>query len=223
MTESASTPQSQVVEAWREDRYGVVLLLITAIGLLTPITEVRSATLLGALAMSAVVVRVARKSDPPPLVRNALIAAAGFVAVAALLGSWFDSSRGRAWVMVAVGLILSSAPILILRDIVTRRVVTAQSIIGAICVYVLFGLVFAFWYAAIDSFPGTSVFAEGEVDPGSHLYFSFVTLTTLGYGDLTPVGYLPRTLTVFEALIGQIFLVTLVARLVTMLGYERSS
>jgi voltage-gated potassium channel len=53
-----------------------------------------------------------------------------------------------------------------------------------------------------------------------YLYFSFVTLTTLGFGDLSPHVGLPQALTVFEALLGQVFLVTMVARLVTLWGRQ---
>lgn len=221
MSQPEPPQQDAMIEAWREDRYGLVLFLLVLVALLSPLTGIRSATILGALAMAAVVARIAKKSKPPPFMRKVLMAGAWLMVLAAVFATVLDEARVRSLVMVVIGVVLSAAPILILRDIVNRPSVSTQSIIGAISVYVLFGIVFAFWYVAVDNFPNTDVFAEGEVGPGTHIYFSYVTLTTLGYGDLSPVGYVPRALVVFESLLGQIFLVTLVARLVTMLGVTR--
>jgi Ion channel len=82
---------------------------------------------------------------------------------------------------------------------------------------VLIGLLFAFLYLAVDELRDAPFFAQpGQHDQGEFLYFSFVALTTLGFGDLSPSEGLPQALTVLEALIGSIFLVTLVARLVTL-------
>ena len=64
---------------------------------------------------------------------------------------------------------------------------------------------------------GNSFFAQpGQHGPADFAYFSYITMATVGYGDLTPATGLPRTNAVLEALIGQIFLVVLVARLVGM-------
>ena len=89
--------------------------------------------------------------------------------------------------------------------------------LGALCSYVLLGLLFAFVYLAVSEFRDAPFFAQpGPHGQSEYLYFSFVALTTLGFGDLSPDVGLPQALTVLEALLGQIFLVTLVARLVTL-------
>ena len=91
-----------------------------------------------------------------------------------------------------------------------------QSIYGALSAYLIIGVAFASFFAAIDHLSGGHFFARGE--PGStqtFQYFSFTTLTTLGYGDFTAAGNLGRAVADLEALTGQIFLVTLVAFLVT--------
>ena len=81
----------------------------------------------------------------------------------------------------------------------------------------LVGLLFAFVYLAVSDLREASFFVqEGPHAQSEYLYFSFVTLTTLGFGDLSPGVGLPQALTVLEALLGQIFLVTMVARLVTL-------
>jgi hypothetical protein len=99
--------------------------------------------------------------------------------------------------------------------------VTLQSIYGAIRAYLVIGLMFAAIFAAIYHFSGDKFFASGEqANPQTFQYFSFTTLTTLGYGDYTAVENSGRAIAVLEALTGQVFLATLVARLVA--GFRSS-
>jgi hypothetical protein len=98
--------------------------------------------------------------------------------------------------------------------------VTYETVLGALCTYVLLGLLFAFAYLAVDELAGPFFTQPGPHGQSEYLYFSFVTLTTLGFGDLSPDVGLPQALTVFEALTGQVFLVTMVARLVTLWGRQ---
>jgi hypothetical protein len=100
--------------------------------------------------------------------------------------------------------------------------VNAQSIIGAICIYVLLGMIFLFVYGVVAAAGSGPFFAQGTDGTRSlRLYFSYVTLATLGYGDYTPKGNLGHTLAVFEALLGQLYLVTVVAVLVARMGQRR--
>ena len=84
------------------------------------------------------------------------------------------------------------------------------------CIYILLAMLWAFVYSTIGAF-GSSPFFAQSANPTSadYLYFSFITQTTTGYGDLTAAGNLGRTCAVFEALSGQIYLVTIVALLVS--------
>jgi hypothetical protein len=83
----------------------------------------------------------------------------------------------------------------------------------------MIGLFFAFVYGAIEEISGEPFFAGGtSASVANCVYFSFVTLATVGYGDLTAAGNLGHTLCVFEALIGQIYLVTVVSLIVSNLG-----
>jgi hypothetical protein len=94
--------------------------------------------------------------------------------------------------------------------------VTMQSIYGALSAYILVGLMFAAFFGAIGGLGGTDFFVNGEPpNIRTYQYFSFATLTTLGYGDFTAGGSFGRAVAVLEALTGQIFLLTLVARLVS--------
>jgi hypothetical protein len=99
----------------------------------------------------------------------------------------------------------------IVRNIRARRQVTIEAVFGVLCVYLLLGMAFAFIYGAMGRFAG-SFFAQNVPASVAHcLYFSFITLTTVGYGDLTASSNLGHTLSAFEALIGQIYLVTIVS------------
>jgi hypothetical protein len=95
-----------------------------------------------------------------------------------------------------------------------------NKIIGAICIYLLLGLNYSFFYLFINmAIPG-SFHGLASTDIGNQLselvYYSFVTMTTLGYGDLTPVKPLARTVAYLEAVVGQFYVAVLVAWLVGM-------
>jgi hypothetical protein len=96
--------------------------------------------------------------------------------------------------------------------------VTHYRLEGAIAIYLLFGVAWAHGYHIVSqTIPGSFAGPAGEVASASSWeYFSFVTLTTVGYGDITPVHQVARTLAVGEALAGQLYLAVLIARLVAM-------
>lgn len=122
-----------------------------------------------------------------------------------------------------LGVLLFVTPFVILRRILRHPRVDIETVVGAIDVYLLIGLVFWAVYSTIAAHSPNEFFNQvHHPSPNQMLYFSFVTLTTLGYGDLTPATDLGRALVVFEAIIGQIFLVTLVARLVALFGTGRA-
>jgi hypothetical protein len=108
--------------------------------------------------------------------------------------------------------------IVILREVLRHRVVTQHTIYGAICVYVLIGMAFALGYALLEHlYPGSFNLIKDTAtsDRDAQLIsFSFVTLTTVGYGDITPATPGARALCNFEALLGQLYLAVLIARLV---------
>jgi hypothetical protein len=94
--------------------------------------------------------------------------------------------------------------------------VTVTVVAGVLCLYLLLGLFFAFVYVAIENLGGAPFFSNGaSAVPARAVYFSFVTLATVGYGDYTARTNLGHTLSITEALIGQIYLVTIVAAIVS--------
>jgi hypothetical protein len=107
--------------------------------------------------------------------------------------------------------------IIILSAIFRENEVTLDVIYGAIAVYLLMALMWAFIYEVIDTLNPNAFSVTGEVFEGSRhhfFYYSFVTITTVGYGDITPVSLVARSFSILEMLIGQIYLVVLIARLV---------
>jgi membrane-associated HD superfamily phosphohydrolase len=138
----------------------------------------------------------------------------------ALLGTqwgWLATSR-----YVATPLFLFWVSGMLLRDIVSRsHTVTAELILGAVNVYLMIGVGFAFIYGLIEllqpgSFAGLEELASTPDRMLYFLYFSFITMSTLGYGDISPLTPHGMTATYIEAIFGQMYLAILVARLVAM-------
>jgi hypothetical protein len=124
-----------------------------------------------------------------------------------------------AWMAAAVLLLV--APLSILNRIARHRHITARTVLGAICIYLQIGVAYAGLYRAIDLLNDAAISGAMPMQPTAYHYFSFIVLTTVGFGDILPTTNMARTLAYFEALIGQVFLVTVVARIVAMLGRDR--
>ena len=106
--------------------------------------------------------------------------------------------------------------IVILKYIFKEKVITGDMIVGAICVYLLLGVMWGVMFSITEILhPGSFSLPEGMDSELSHFsYYSFVTLTTLGYGDISPVSNAGRSLATAEAFVGQMFIAITVARLV---------
>jgi voltage-gated potassium channel Kch len=116
---------------------------------------------------------------------------------------------------VAASLLYLIAPLSIVRDIGFHRGVDRETMIGALTAYLLIGMAFAFAYQCVGILQPGPLFGDGgDPEMSQALFFSFVTLTTTGYGDLVPAGNPAQSLAVLEALVGQLFLVTAVAKVV---------
>ena len=203
-------------------RYGVVLLLLLAtflfltaglsgkwVPLVTVVLE--GATLLATLAAAHARRRLVRLAT--------LVVAGGLVSgtLAVLLGT---DPRGEIFLLNA--LLIGAAPVVIVESIFRRKVIDVRTVLGAICIYILIGMVWASVYSAIGALDSRPFFVQTEkTTTADYLYFSYVTQTTVGYGDLTVARSIGRSLAVLEALIGQLYLVTVVALLVGRLGPGR--
>jgi len=197
--------------------------LLTFLALLAPIVlpfdKIANVALV-ALALSSVSPAI-RSADERPVVRNVarFIGLGLIVATIALEAG--DLTRPVGWVMVAVGTLYFVAPVMILRNIARHETITGQSVFGAIAMYLQIGIAFAILYSGLHRAVTDSFNLGGVSAPSWSTYFSFVTLTTLGYGDITPAIQTTQSLAILEAVMGQILLVTVVARLVSLLGTQR--
>jgi hypothetical protein len=124
---------------------------------------------------------------------------------------------------VSALLVLAALMAILDRLRTAHTTISFQTVLGALSMYLLLGLLFASFYAELAAVSGDAFFAQGASSGTSvnYVYFSYVTISTVGYGDLSAAGDLGKMLAVGEALVGQLFLVTVVALLVTNLGKAR--
>ena len=117
------------------------------------------------------------------------------------------------------------APVVIARRLASHRVVNLDTFYGAICVYLLIAMFFASAFALQAAFSNEAFFAQDIGTPSTidFLYFSLTTITTTGYGDLTAQGDMGRLVAVLEAVLGQLYLITVVAMVVQNLAQERKA
>jgi hypothetical protein len=201
------------------DSYASLLTLLLANFLLLELVDDRRWGAIGSTILSALALVVAI-SDPDSghrVTRRHWILVTACVALAPIVFIVNSASVvGLTYLLPVALLVTATLPITISRVLHHRRV-TYETVLGALCAYVLIGLLFAFLYLAVNEVSTEPFFTQpGPHTQGEYMYFSFVALTTLGFGDLSPSVGLPQALTVLEALLGSIFLVTLVARLVTL-------
>jgi hypothetical protein len=203
-------------------RYGLLLITLIAAYLVSAVTYSRWGGAIHVAFVAAIALLAVRHTRPWP--RTAWLAAAAVLAtaVAAGLAAASGSKPAEGAADIWNGVMLLATVVIIIGRVLRLEQVTAQSIYGALSAYLLIGLMFASWFAAIEAFVSGPFFADGQAANAQTVqYFSFTTLTTLGYGDFTAAGSLGRAVAVLEAIAGQVFLATLVARLVSAYGTTR--
>jgi hypothetical protein len=145
----------------------------------------------------------------------------GAVLVAAIVSMVFsDVPNGHGGLLWLI--LVTAAPIVALRRLVQHRTVKVETLLGALSVYLLIALAATYFFLFIDTFLSGSGRFFGQEEPTTvFTYFSLITITTVGYGDFDPAGVVGRAAAAWEAIIGQIYLVVVVARLVTLYGGGR--
>jgi hypothetical protein len=199
------------------DSYGLVLVMIVV----TYVAAVSMRAHWGAaivVLLQIITVRLAlHTSDahrPIRVVTDVLAVLAAGVAVVGLFKSG-DEPLLR-WIFLGSSLLYFVAPFSVIRHVVFRRQVDRETMLGALSAYLLIGMAFGFAYRFLGGLQAGPFYGpQGDGDIADHLFFSFITLTTTGYGNLVPAENPGQSMAVLEALIGQLFLVTAVAKLVS--------
>ena len=211
-----------------EHRYGWVLLLILCslvFQLAVPDQDwARVVTI--ALQGGALVLALYASQARPLIARlTILVVTLAVLGSAAALVGFGEFGTTAGWIVAA--LLVALAPLVIVRGVIrgvrTEGSVTISTMFGVLCIYLLLGMLFAFAYGLVGDVQSEPFFASGiDPDISDYLYFSFATMTTVGYGDLVAGTDLGRSVAITEALIGQIYLVTVVAVIVGNLSRRRA-
>jgi hypothetical protein len=204
-------------------RYGVLLgttvVLLGVQGIVPP--SAGQQIVVSVLAGASVLLAFRAADLAPKMLRLALVGGVLVVVLTIVRVSAGGMSEGAARLFIA-GLVALGPPAVavgVVRDLRASGRVRIEAVSGVLSLYILLGMLFAFVYGAIDQFADEPFFTvANEATISSCLYFSFTTLTTVGYGDLVAGSDLGRTLAIFEALLGQIYLVTVVSLIVSNLG-----
>jgi hypothetical protein len=203
-------------------RFGFVLALIVvtlAFQLAAPDGDVARLISVSLQAVTLVAAVVASRAHPWVVRIAVLVALGGIAGSAATFAGTSEFSRSTA-APVTLLYVLLTPPALVsglLKHFRQEGGITLQTMFGVLCLYLMIGLLFAFAYGLADAYSDQPFFNTGADEHDDFLYFSFTTLTTVGYGDLVAATELGRSLAITEALIGQIYLVTVVALIVSNL------
>lgn len=236
MDQASSRLRTRFIQFWWGDQgLSAFLLLLLAAIFLAPFFESELLRSLSAIFLSLLLISGVVYISPRPLLRWAT----GAVAMATIILHWVHEFRpslaldiaGSAFALFVLTILTLVVLVRVFRD---TGSVTLSRVQGAIAAYVLFGITWSILYRLLDlclpaafSFTATADMTPVEIRE-SLTYFSFVTLTTLGYGDVTATHPIARMFVVFEALTGQLYPATLLARLVSLeighrQGWNRTS
>jgi hypothetical protein len=205
------------------DAYGIALLLVltatlmlVAAGspLISPLAVAAALLQLGALFVTLRVSGFHRRvSRWGSYVTVGLFAVA--IAGVAVVGQEARTLALVFWLLLTLVTIASIG-----RRLVTYKQVNIQMVMGLLVIYLLIGMTYALGYQLVDVYQPPALVPEGQGISGA-IYYSFVTLATLGYGDVLPGNNLVRSMAIAEALIGQLYLVGVVSLAVSRLGSVR--
>lgn len=205
------------------DAYGIALaaLLSSTLMLIALPTSVTSlVTLVAAMLQVTALALTMRVSGVARRIFNTGIGLASLLVIVSIAVVASGAASGH---VIALGvwlLLVLTTIAAILRRLAQYRSVTMPLVMGLLCIYLLLGIAFGLTYA-IAGVAGPPVFAQGESSVSTTVYFSFITLATVGYGDFTPANSVVRAIAVAEAMLGQLYLVSVVAAAVGRLGAGR--
>jgi hypothetical protein len=194
------------------DSYGLVLTLLVAsvfVGVAVP------DELWARILRDAVIATTAVVTYWTAIALRAFLVPRVVVPAIAIVFIVFGALEGVASQAVASALgvvLIAAVTLLVVRDLFDRGRVDVQTVLGALSLYVLVGIFFASAYSFVAATGDGAFFTRGDDgSTGEHLYFSLVTITTTGFGDLAPASDLGRALASVEVVFGQLYLTTVVA------------
>jgi voltage-gated potassium channel len=206
------------------DSYGLVLLLLVAAyfcdAALGDHTWGRVVFVLVLAAATWLALRASQLRRRSMRIAQALIPLLCLVAVASLLIGNEDVAHAVTGAITVVLVVI--APVAILYHLARNMALSTETFLGAVCIYLLIAQLFATLFALTALIAGQPFFVQTS-HPTSidYIYFSFVTMTTVGYGDFTSALNVGRMLAVMEAIFGQLYLITVVSLVVQNLGTRR--
>jgi hypothetical protein len=210
---------------WALDSYGLLLLMIMASLVIAAIpTDGRENVMavLRTVVLAGTFLFALHTSDAKRWMYSASVVLI-VVAVSASVTVDANTKTGAAVDAFAALVLVLSGLFVIGRRFAAHPVVTGQSVLAALCVYLMLGLGYAAVYGVIGALDPAGLFGPTDLAQNNivRIYYSFITLCTVGYGDFVPYGNFTRMVAVTEALVGQVYLVTIVALLVSHVGHER--
>jgi len=216
----AKSTFDNMLQKFSENRFLILLVLILSTIVLTPFldhffrTKILMDIFLTVLFFGIIFAIRSKRSH---------LIIASILVLPLILSTWsiyfYDSTQIGMLTRIFGALFFGYAVIIILQIIARSTEVTRETIFAAVVAYLLIALMWAFFYMILEMVaPGSFSFPDKSIrlETMQFEYFSFITITTLGYGDITPLTNRASALTLLEAIIGQIYLVVLVAWLVGM-------
>jgi len=211
--------RTRLVDAFvSPDSYGLVLVLIVTTYALAVSQStsplIGSVVIFVQIATVWFVLRTARARRAARAVALIVLAGAGVIAVT---GGVIGGTGSQLAILLASAVLYLIAPVVVVRHLIGRSVVDLDSVLGVIASYLLIGMFFAFVYRLIGVVDPAPFFGDGgEATPSQALFFSFTTYSTTGYGNLVPAESVGQTLAVAEMIIGQLFLITALGKVVSV-------
>lgn len=203
-------------------RWGAVLLLLTASFTFAMVDPSGAwPPVVAALLQGGAVVAAVSTAQVDGRLRALALIAVTLTVGSALAAAFGGRSWSGARDTLSAGLLLL-VPVAVVLEFRRDLTVTVQSVTAALCVYVVLGMTYASMASAVSNISGLPYFAgKASASSSDYEYFSFITLATVGYGDFVPALGVGRALSVLEGLTGQLYLVTVVALLVSRIGWSR--
>ena len=207
-----------------DDEYGLVLVAILATLIVMGIVSERSIghlvipiLFLGIFFLTMLTSAVPRRTIIMLTVVIPVVLAVAGIASVSRLGSIVGALSS----LVSTALVIACV-FFIFRRLSTHPTISRQTVLGSLCVYLFGAMLFAMVYSMITQISGQPFFAQTDTPSAlDYIYFSFITIATVGFGDLSPATDVGKMAVVVEAITGQLYLVVVVALFVSRIGRRR--